>query len=134
MPTFGPTSRSRLAGVDPELRRLCVHVVQRWDCTVLCGHRGKAEQLAALASGASQLGWPQSKHNAQPSLAVDLAPWPLPSWGDAASFRAFGFYVVGTAAGLGIPLRWGGLWAGVGADWRLNGFDDLVHFELVGEV
>jgi len=113
------------------LRRLFGVVVQRFDCTILVGHRERAEQEKAYAEGASKVRWPRSKHNKIPALAADVAPYPI-DWSDRERFMMFGGYVLATADALGIPLRWGGDWK---KDRRTtdNGFDDLVHFEITGD-
>jgi hypothetical protein len=47
------------------------------DFKILCGHREEKEQNEAFNKGNSKLKWPQSKHNSLPSLAVDIAPFPV---------------------------------------------------------
>ncbi len=44
----------------------------------------------------------------------------------------FAGYVLATAKAMGIDLRWGGDWS-MDFEVRDNQFDDLVHFEIVGE-
>jgi hypothetical protein len=99
------------------------------DCTVLVGHRSEAEQREAFRTGHSQLDWPDSKHNRQPSLAIDIAPYPI-DWQDRERFTLFAGVVLGVADMMSIKMRWGGDWD---RDFEVtdNGFDDLVHFELV---
>ena len=129
MPYFSKRSRERLATVDPALAGIFDEVVQAFDCTVLCGYRGEAEQNRAHAEGRSQLRYPESNHNSSPSWAVDVAPYPI-DWEDVDRFRFFGFYVLGVAHARGVPVRWGGRWDGLpDGDPRRNGFADLVHFE-----
>lgn len=131
MPSFSGKSAARLAGCHPDLQRVLNKAIERYDFTVLCGHRTKAAQELAYTRGNSTLRWPHSKHNAEPALAVDIAPWPL-DWSDTARFRELAHYVLGVADALGVPLRWGGDWDRDfdSADQR---FDDLPHFELAGE-
>lgn len=75
---WGARSLSRLSECDGLLQELFHRVIKRgdlpFDLTILCGHRGELEQEIAFKSGASKLRWPKSKHNAMPSLAVDVAP------------------------------------------------------------
>lgn len=74
--------------------------------------------------------WPKSKHNSQPSLAVDVAPYPI-DWKDERRFILFAGFVMGIAKAKGINLRWGGDWNGnfrVGDDGKLF---DAPHFEMV---
>lgn len=135
MPRFGKKSMERLMTCDERLQRLFCKVVRHYDCTIVCGHRGRADQMAAFRAGASRAPWPESRHNPYPSRAVDVAPWfpvePHVRWDDVISFRRLGLFVRGVAVGMGIPIRWGGDWDG---DFRLNDqkFNDLAHYELIG--
>lgn len=128
MPRFSARSLARLDTCHADLRRLFLEVVKHFDCTVLEGHRGQEAQDEAFAAGRSKLRWPNGRHNTQPSLAVDVAPWPL-DWSDTGRFRYFGGYVLGIAQQLDIPVRWGGDWDG-DTQVRDQRFNDLVHFEL----
>lgn len=127
-----PMSRSsleKLRTCDGRLQRVVLEVAQHWPCVVLEGHRGKEAQDAAVARGMSKTPWPESEHNELPSRAVDVAPLPL-NWKDREAFTHFAGKVLGIAAVLGVPLRWGG-------DWKRDGtpandkFYDGPHFELV---
>lgn len=128
MPHFGRRSLHRLRTADPRLQTLFTRVVQTYDCTILEGHRGEEAQNAAFAAGKSKLRWPNGNHNAYPSKAVDVAPYPV-DWSDTKRFYHFAGFVQATAAELGIPIRWGGDWD---RDYDLNDqrFNDLVHFEI----
>lgn len=126
MPKFSKRSNDRLDSCHPDLQRLFRTVIMVTDCTVLEGHRSLARQAELLASGKSKVR--RSKHNERPSLAVDVAPYPI-DWEDTERFVAFGEMVIETAKQLGISLRWGGDWDGDG-DRSDQTFDDLVHFEL----
>ncbi len=131
MPKFGEQSRARLATCHEDLQRLFGRVVEIVDCTVICGHRGEAEQAAAVAAGKSKKTFPSSLHNRAPALAVDVAPYPV-NWSDTKGFIHFAGIVRGVAAALGIAVRWGGDWDG-DFDLKDNTFNDLPHFELVGK-
>ncbi len=124
-------SLAKLATCDERLQALASDVAKHIPCTVLEGHRGEAAQNAAYAAGKTKLRWPQGKHNAQPSKAVDMAPSPV-DWNDRERFTLFAGFVLGTAAARGVTLRWGGDW---NRNFNIadNSFDDLVHFELVGD-
>jgi peptidoglycan L-alanyl-D-glutamate endopeptidase CwlK len=119
MPRFSTRSNERLMTCHPDLQRLMREVIKHIDITVLCGHRGEAEQRKAVAAGVSQKVWPTSMHNQRPSLAVDVAPWPL-DWQDIQAFKEVAVVVKECAARLGITIRWGG-------DWKMR---DYPHFEL----
>lgn len=101
-------------------------VVKRYDITVLCGHRDQQDQDDAHTSGHSKVKWPSSKHNAVPSLAVDVAPYPL-NWKDTAAFEAMGQVVLD---------EWLKMDAEDTSSWQLvwgktfSGLVDYPHFEL----
>src|SRR3990167_6832212 len=113
MPKFSQTSFSRLSTCHIELQTLFYEVIRSVDCTIICGHRGEAEQDAAFESGASRLRWPNGKHNGNPSMAVDVAPWPI-DWKNVKRFYWFAGFVMGTAERLKVEdkmhhsVRWGG--------------------------
>jgi peptidoglycan L-alanyl-D-glutamate endopeptidase CwlK len=131
---LGKASQVRLQSCHPKLRRLVEETMIRldrrrtFDFSVVCGHRNQAAQEAAVASGASKLHWPESRHNTLPSTAVDLAPYPYDPRDLAAHARLAG-YVLAVADELDIEVRWGGDWDGDGKsrDERLL---DCPHFEL----
>ena len=128
MPRFGKRSINRLSSCHRDLDWLFNAVVGEYDCTILAAHRGRTAQNRAFKEGRSMLRYPNGKHNALPSRAVDVAPWPV-DWTDIKRFYHFAGYVQGMAESAGIPIRWGGDWD---RDYDLNdqSFNDLVHFEL----
>ena len=67
MPRFSDTSQERLGSCHPDLQRLFSEVVRGFDCSIICGHRSKADQAAAFEQGLSQVSFPNSKHNITPS-------------------------------------------------------------------
>lgn len=129
MPKFSTTSQRRLATCHPVLQDLFEAIVKVYDCSIICGQRNEIEQNKAFNSGRSSKRYPFSKHNGNPSMGVDVAPWPI-DWDDADRFYHFGGFVRGFAHSRGIKIRWGGDWD---ADFDLKDqtFFDLVHFELV---
>ena len=135
MSRFGTSSTQRLCECEPDLQHIFRFVVERFDCSVLCGHRSEAAQNAVFESGKSRVQWPDSKHNSYPSKAIDVAPWPI-DWRNLERFRQFGFYVKGVAdamhdrGDIEHRIRWGGDWDG---DYDITDqhFNDLVHFELM---
>ena len=129
MPSFSEASARRLAQCDPRLQRLFNEVIKHFDCTVITGHRGKAEQEEMVRTGRSKVHWPDGKHNTVPSLAADVAPYPI-DWEDRERFTLFAGFVKGLAVSMGIKIRWGGDWDG-DTEVLDNGFDDLPHFELL---
>ena len=103
-------------------------VVRGFDCTIVCGHRGEEDQNEAYKRGNSKVKYPHGRHNANPSRAVDVAPYPI-DWTDRDRFNYFAGYVKGVASQMGLNIIWGGDWDN-DTDLKDNGFDDLVHFEL----
>lgn len=129
MPNFSLASKTKLLTCHPELQRLFNEVIKHWDCQILEGHRGKEAQNKAFREGNSKLQWPKGKHNKLPSLAIDVAPYPI-DWKDTQRFIYFAGFVKGIAATLGIKLRYGGDWD---SDTQMTdeNFRDLVHFEYI---
>ena len=128
MPRFGSRSRRNLKTCDKRLQDLFNEVRKHFDCSVLVGFRGRDEQNTAFDSGHSTKKWPDSKHNSKPSIAVDVAPYPI-DWNDRERFIYFGGVVKGFAYQLDFPIRWGGDWNN-NTQLSDNKFDDLVHFEI----
>ena len=128
MPKFGKTSKKRLETCEKDLQLLFKEVVRGFDCTIVCGHRGEEDQNEAYKRGNSKVKYPHGRHNANPSRAVDVAPYPI-DWTDRDRFNYFAGYVKGVASQMGLNIIWGGDWDN-DTDLKDNGFDDLVHFEL----
>ena len=128
MPSFSNESIKKLSTCSESLQKLFNIVVQDFDCTILEGHRGQKEQNEAFASGHSKLKYPDGNHNKFPSLAIDVAPYPV-DWNDRERMTLFAGFVLGTAKQIGIKIRWGGDWDN-NTQVKDNKFDDLVHFEL----
>ena len=141
MNSWGKKSLQVRGEIHPDLQILFDSVLQIRDCCLLCGYRGQAAQDQAFADGKSKEKYPNSKHNRQPALAVDVCPYPPPE--NNPSTRAireqyiyFAGFVMGSAKALkqaGVithDIRWGG-------DWNQNNdpsdetFSDLGHFEIM---
>lgn len=131
MPEFGERSKKALESAHPKLRNLFEDVVKNYDCAVLCGFRNESDQETAYVHGFSKVRYPNSKHNSYPSMAVDVAPWPV-NWKEERKFYHFAGYVKATAEKLGIKIRWGGDFNQDG-DFTNDAFVDLPHWELVEE-
>lgn len=128
MPMFSEKSYRKLYTCNHKLVALFEEVIKQFDCTIICGHRDKTEQMRAYNSGHSKTPWPKSKHNGIPSKAVDVIPYPL-DWEDRERMSFFAGVVKGVASQMGIGIRWGGDWD-MDTEVKDNRFDDLVHFEL----
>lgn len=128
MPRLSHRSKKRLATCHPDLQRLCNELIKEIDFTVIFGHRSVEEQQKLYAKGRSAPGPKvtncdgirfKSRHNYKPSLAVDLAPYPI-DWQDIERFKDLGARAKQVADRLGIKVSWGG-------DWK---WKDYPHFEL----
>lgn len=131
MPEFSERSLKNLRQCDADLQRVLNEAIKHFDFTVFTGHRDREEQQKMLRQGKSQVGWPDSKHNAFPSKAVDIAPYPI-KWNDRERATYLAGFVLGIASQMGIDLRWGGDWDS-DTEVEDNEFDDLWHFELVDQ-
>lgn len=129
MPVFSKKSLERLKDAHPDLQKILNEAIKHYDFTILCTFRDKEEQDKAFKSGASKLPWPKSKHNKRPSLAVDIAPYPL-DYKHHARFYYLAGLIKGIASQMNIRIRWGGDWDNDN-DFTDNKFNDLPHFELI---
>lgn len=135
MPKFSLKSNIKLFQCHRDLQTLFNEVICHTDCSILVGYRNELQQNEAYENGKSQLKFPESKHNKDPSWAVDVAPYPI-DWNDIPRFISFAKFVLETAKLLRINcdikhcVRWGG-------DWNCNGdltdqkLHDYAHFEII---
>lgn len=129
MATFGRRSRKRLATVDSELVAVLDEAIRHTDFSVIWGHRDMEAQNRAFADGNSKKRWPTSKHNAYPSHAVDIVPYPNGYDATIEEFYEMATYVYQAASALGIRIRWGGHWKNYTGKGELD--RDWSHIELV---
>jgi len=130
--SFSQQSKNNLKNVHPFLRRLMGHALRDINFTVIDGQRGQKEQNQFVEDGKSQLKYPKSKHNADPSLAVDIAPYPI-DWQAHERFTFLAGFIWGAAEQLGIDIRLGMDWDGDGklvSHDEDESFLDLPHIEL----
>ncbi|MFT5766751.1 MAG: peptidoglycan L-alanyl-D-glutamate endopeptidase CwlK [Halioglobus sp.] len=135
MPKFSTRSTDNLDECHEDLVLLFTTIVEHYDCSVICGHRGETEQRKAYDDGKSTLTWPKSKHNRWPAMAADVTPYPL-DWNDIGGMYLFAGWALCTADKL---YREGKMTHRLrsGSDWDMDGktvdqkFNDLVHFELI---
>ena len=126
---FGSRSRRAMENIDPRLKKVLNEVIKYVDCSVLEGHRNEERQNKLFKEGKTKVKYPNGRHNANPSRAVDVVPYPI-DWDDRERFHLFAGFVIGIAKSMEITLRWGG-------DWNMNfevddnNFDDFPHFELI---
>lgn len=129
---FSNRSIDKINTCHESLRELVYKAMeyQRFDIVVIEGHRSNERQDELKRQKLSEKSAGESKHNHFPSLAIDLMPSPATKWDDIETFKRFGEFMIGVAAGLDILIRWGG-------DWDMDGktndqkFNDYVHFELI---
>ena len=120
MPSFSQSSLKYLAECHPSLQKVAHEAIKTFDFKVICGHRGKAEQDKAYATGKSKVKFPGSKHNQKPAHAFDAVPVPL-DWNDIESFKAMAKVMKAAAKKLGVKMKWGG---------DFKSFFDGPHFEI----
>ncbi len=137
---YSAKSQERLLSCHPDLQKIFLRVIDYVDCSIFCGHRGMEEQNYAYVNNKSKVQWPNSKHNSEPSMAVDAGPYfkeiGNTDWNDMVAFGQFAGRVIQIAEQLyeqgeiTHSLRWGGDWDkdGRSAD---HAFLDGPHFELV---
>ena len=139
MPKFSTSSALKLSTCHHDLQTLFNEVVKTYDCTIVCGHRNEADQNKAYNEGKSEKRWPESKHNTNPSQAVDVMPY-LPEvgidWKDEKALYLF----IGKVMVIAHQLWLNGDMAykvRFGADWDGDGrtadqtFHDGAHCELI---
>jgi peptidoglycan L-alanyl-D-glutamate endopeptidase CwlK len=152
MPKFSEISIKRLDTCEDDLQTLFNTVILKWDCRIIYGIRDKDKQFDLWKSGREYIKdeWvitnigkvltykdginTLSKHNYNPSRAVDVLPYPV-DYKDIDRIIRFAGFVEGVAwmlkrAGLMTKdLTWG-------VDWDSDNnmkdqrFMDYPHFEL----
>lgn len=133
--SFGAESLRQLNTANIDLQTLFNEVIKYHDCKVIEGYRDQKKQDEAFNSGKSKLKYPYGNHNANPSNAVDVYPYPI-DMKDTKRFYYFAGIVLGiadmlkTQGKISHAIKWGGDWD---CDNDLNDqtFNDLVHFEIM---
>ena len=133
---YSSRSLQRLNTAHPDLVLLFTEALASPDCpsdiTILEGYRSKERQNELYEQGKSQLRYPKSYHNKNPSRAVDAAPyidggisWSWPHYYPLADHIKSVWNRLQTEGRVtaGLRLEWGG-------DWK--SFPDGVHWQLVG--
>tara|TARA_Y100000310_G_scaffold237941_1_gene241260 strand:- start:81 stop:515 length:435 start_codon:yes stop_codon:yes gene_type:complete len=143
MPKFGSKSRKHLETCHPDLQTLFNAVIDVVDCSVTCGYRNKADQDRAFNSGHSKAKYPDGNHNANPSTAVDVCPYPI-NYTDLQRYYYLAGWVLAKAeilrnvGEITHKIKWGGNWRGLdngkidfSYNRRSDVLDDLPHYELI---
>ena len=129
MARFGKWSKDRLNTCHEDLIDLFNEVIKHFDCTILEGYRGQKLQDRYYNEGKSKVKYPNGRHNASPSRAVDVVPYPVYCEATEIMYFFAGF-VKGIAESMEIKIRWGGDWDN-DTEVKDTGFKDLAHFELL---
>lgn len=127
MPAFGLESMKELQTCHPSIQKVLFEAVKHFDFKVLQGHRTPEQQAQYLKDKTS---WTlNSLHLKTPSMAVDIAPYPI-DWKNAERFLYLAGMVMGIAGSMGIAMRYGGDWDHDEIPMERNE-TDLGHFELL---
>ena len=129
MARFGSRSQEFLEGLDIRLVRVLEKAIEMYDFSVISGHRGEEEQNDLLRRGLSKKKFPNSRHNVFPSMAVDIAPYPI-DWSDDERFYFLAGIIRACAHRCKTEIRWGGDWDS-DDDLHDQTFMDLGHFEIL---
>jgi peptidoglycan L-alanyl-D-glutamate endopeptidase CwlK len=119
MNSFSQTSRQKLNTCHTDLQRLMEALLDEMDVSILCGYRDEVAQEAAYQAGTSKAHFGESPHNYQPSLAVDVAPYPI-NFNDIKSFDNMCNKILELAKELGIEVE-------LGRDFQ---FKDYPHVQI----
>lgn len=120
MPQYSKESLNKLSECDYRLRDLFNEIIEYIDLTIITGYRSNEEQTIKYEQGLSKAKAGESKHNKFPSLAIDIAPYPI-DWNDIKRWQYVCGFIMGYAQAKNIPLIWGG---------DFKNLKDLGHFEL----
>jgi peptidoglycan L-alanyl-D-glutamate endopeptidase CwlK len=120
MNKFSSHSKAQLKSCDLKLQEIMNRAILEYDFSVICGYRNEHDQNEAFDNGNSKLKFPNSMHNCYPSLAVDVAPYPI-NWNDTVKFMELSSVIFRIAEELFIEIVWGGDWVK---------FVDMPHWEL----
>jgi len=134
MAQFSRISKERLETCHQDLQTIFNYVIKYFDCSIICGHRDAESQNKAYDDGFSKVRFPASKHNYEPSLAVDAVPWPI-EWDNTDRMKYFAGFVMGIAQML---KDYGAITHDLvtGLDWdddtilKDTTFKDHPHFQL----
>ena len=137
MNKWGERSTAGYNKLCSDLKVLCDTVLKEHDCAIVYGYRGRELQHQMFLDGRSKFDYPRSKHNENPSIAVDLAPWVLGvELYDKDYAKFFCGYVLGIADMLYLQgkiknkIRAGYNWSTKrDKNFKLNTFQDWLHFE-----
>ena len=122
MPRFSQRSKNRLNSCHSDLQIIMNEAIKEYDFSILEGHRTIERQYQLYLDKKSQLDGvnKKGKHNYIPSLAVDIAPYPI-DWSNIQRFKDLSKIIKRIAKEKGIKITWGG-------DWKR--FVDMPHYQI----
>ena len=82
---YSTASYNKLFTCHHDLQAIFNKVIKVIDCSIIDGHRDEKTQNNYLDERKSKLQFPDSKHNKDPSMALDAAPYPI-DWNDLKRF------------------------------------------------
>lgn len=136
MPSFSKRSDFFVSTCHPDLQCILYEAIKLIDFSVIDGARDEETQNAKFRDGLSQLKYPNSRHNSIPSMAVDIAPYPI-NFDNRERFSYFSGFMMGLAYRLyeegkiSHKVRWGGDFKGEIKDTDVQAGWDLGHLELI---
>ena len=110
-------SKQKLMSCHKPLIDVFSEVLYYKDISILEGYRDKEEQEKAKENGTSNASFGQSAHNYNPSLAIDVVPYPIPKkivngkevWDDdSPEWDELHDIVSNICLQFGVKLKWGG--------------------------
>ena len=133
MAAFSQSSLNRLYTCHGDIQAWANNLILAFDFTVVCGTRNQEDQEEAFRNGKSKLHYPFSRHNSDPSLAIDIAPWDqhrgVIDWDHPQRFILLAGMGLELARSMVVPLVWGGDWDS-DTFMRDHTFKDFPHFQL----
>ena len=127
---YGEKSQAELDTCHWELQDLFNEAKKHRNISITCGLRSNEQQAIELEEGSTTLGPGESKHNTDPSNAVDAIPYPTTAkdWKNREYWVEWTSWVKGLATGMGIDIVSGFDWDN---DYDLadQSFYDGPHFE-----
>ncbi len=136
MYSFSKISEQRKSTCHPDLQILVDTIIKYMDISVYDGARGEAKQNAYYKDGTSRVKYPNSMHNSIPSMAIDIAPYPINDKNEIRFAYLGGLIKMATEllyeqGKITHKTRWGGAWKDELADQDKELSWDPYHIELI---
>ena len=136
---YGKSSKSELEMADTRLRQVFNKSLElgRIDITIIETIRSREKQNKYFREGKSKVEWPDGKHNiktiSEKSKAIDAGPY-IDGLSDNFNHCCFlAGVILAVARSLEVNIKWGGNWDMDGEPVTDQDFQDLYHYELIGE-